>query len=41
LGKIPLALQQLALARMRADEAGDTALSKSIGDKMDELLASI
>jgi len=41
IGKIPLALQQLALARMRADETGDTQLSKQLGNKMDELLNSI
>ena len=37
LGKIPLALQQLALARERANTAGDTALSKQLSDAMDSL----
>ena len=41
LGKVPLALQQLALARERAREAGDMELAQSIGVKMDELLAEI
>lgn len=40
-GKIPLALQQLALARTRAQESGDSALAKIIGDKMEELIANI
>jgi len=37
LGKIPLALQQLALARERANTAGDTALSKQLSEAMDSL----
>ena len=41
LGKIPLALQQLALARERAKEQGDNDLQVKIGAKMDELLAQI
>ena len=41
LGKIPLALQQLALARERAKEQGDNDLQGKIGAKMDELLAQI
>lgn len=41
LGKIPLALQQLALARERANTAGDTELFNSLGNKMDELLSDI
>lgn len=41
LGKIPLALQQLALARERAKTANDTDLVNKIGAKMDELLAKI
>lgn len=41
LGKIPLAVQQLALGRERAITAGDTALAKQLGDKMEELLAKI
>ena len=41
LGKIPLALQQLALARERASTAGDTTLSNKIGDKIEELLKEI
>lgn len=41
IGKIPLALQQLALARTRAEESGDLVLAKTIGNKMDELLNEI
>jgi len=41
LGKIPLALQQLALARERAKTANDMDLAVEIGKKMDELLAQI
>ena len=41
LGKIPLALQQLALARERANTVGDTALSVSIGEAMDVLTAQM
>jgi len=41
LGKIPLALQQVALARERAQKAGDNDLAASLGRKMDELLARI
>lgn len=41
LGKIPLALQQLALARERANTAGDTVLSNKLGDKIEELLKEI
>lgn len=41
LGKIPLGIQQLALARERANTAGDTELAKQLGDKMDELLNTI
>lgn len=37
LGKIPLALQQLALARERANTAMDTAQSDAIGKAIDEL----
>lgn len=37
LGKIPLALQQLALARERANTVGDTTLSDLIGNAIDEL----
>lgn len=40
-GKVPLALQQLALAKMRAEEGGDTQLAKSISKKMTELLENI
>lgn len=40
LGKLPLAMQQLALARQRAKEDGDTDLFNKIGAKLDELLAS-
>jgi SPP1 family phage portal protein len=39
LGKLPLAIQQLALARTRAEDSGDTKLSKQIGDKIDQLLS--
>ena len=41
LGKLPLAIQQLALAITRAEESGDLALSKQIGDKIDSLLKEI
>lgn len=41
LGKIPLALQQLALARERAVTANDMDLANKIGIKIDELLAKI
>jgi hypothetical protein len=41
LGKLPLALQQLALARERALAIGDKDLVKQLGDKMDELLKQI
>jgi len=41
LGKIPLALQQIGLARERANAAGDTDLSKALGAKMDDLLKEI
>ena len=41
IGKIPLAIQQLALSRKRADEAGDSVLSNQLGNKIDELLKSI
>lgn len=41
LGKIPLALQQLALARERAKSANDIQLVNDIGKKMDELLTKI
>ena len=40
-GKIPLALQQLALAKTRAEESKDFDLAKKLGDKMDELLKQI
>lgn len=41
LGKIPLAIQQLALARERANTAGDTDLSKQLGSAMDILNAQL
>lgn len=41
LGKIPLALQQLALARERAITANDTTLANLLGKKMKELLPEI
>ena len=40
-GKLPLALQQLALARQRFIETGDTARAEKVGRKMDELLAGL
>ncbi|HZG00743.1 MAG TPA: hypothetical protein VEY71_07060, partial [Chitinophagales bacterium] len=40
-GKIPLALQQLALARERAINAGDKALANQLGAKMKELLVDL
>lgn len=41
LGKLPLALQQLALARERANTAGDVELSNTISIAMDKLTAQI
>ena len=41
LGKVPLAVQQLALSRQRAIEAGDEVLAAELGQKMDELLNKI
>jgi hypothetical protein len=41
LGKIPLAIQQLALARERANTAGDTALSDQLKDAMDKLIEQL
>lgn len=41
LGKLPLALQQLGLARQRAVDVGDTALAESLGNTMDELTKKI
>jgi len=41
LGKIPLALQQIALARERAITAGDTALATQLANKMKELTKQI
>lgn len=41
LGKIPLALQQMALARERAITAGDTSLANNLGAKMRELTKDI
>lgn len=41
LGKLPLAMQQLGLAKQRALETNDAALAKRIGDKMDDLLKQI
>ena len=41
LGKLPLALQQLALARERAENLGDTKLSQQIGSKMKEIIKLI
>lgn len=41
LGKLPLAAQQLALARERAVTAGDTELAEKLGRKIDGLLNQI
>jgi len=41
LGKVPLALQQLALARQRAVEVGDFATSEAISKKAQELIEEI
>ena len=41
LGKIPLGIQQLALARERANTAGDKKLSADLGKKIKELLGDI
>jgi hypothetical protein len=41
IGKIPLGLQQLALARERAMTAGDKKLAAAIGKKMAEMLGVI
>jgi hypothetical protein len=41
MGKIPLAIQQLALARERANAAGDTALSAQLGATMDKLIEQL
>lgn len=41
LGKIPIALQQVALARERANTAGDTALANALGTLMDQLTAQM
>jgi hypothetical protein len=40
-GKIPLAIQQLALARERAKNAGDETMATKLGVKIDELTARI
>jgi hypothetical protein len=40
-GKIPLAIQQLALARERAKNAGDDVMAAKLGVKIDELTARI
>lgn len=40
-GKVPLAVQQLALARARAVESGDTALAQQLGDKIKTLLDTL
>lgn len=40
-GKIPLAIQQLALARERATKGGDTEMAAKLGLKIDELTAKI
>ncbi len=41
LGKIPLAIQQLALARERANTAGDVAMSEQLGTAIDTLTATL
>lgn len=41
IGKIPLAIQQLALARERASKAGDTKRAEQLASKIDELLEKI
>lgn len=41
IGKIPLAIQQLSLAAARATEAGDAALSATIKNQINELLAQL
>lgn len=41
LGKVPLALQQLGLAQMRAQDSGNQKLANEIQKKMDELLEQI
>lgn len=41
IGKIPLALQQLALAKQRALQDGDEGMADKINSKMDELLARV
>jgi hypothetical protein len=41
LGKLPLALQQLALASTRAKESGNTKLSLMIDNKMKELVKEL
>ena len=41
LGKVPLALQHLALARQRAFDSGDQQLAGRIGEKIDELLEQV
>lgn len=40
-GKIPPALQQLALARQRAFDTGDNDTAASIGAKINELLDQV
>jgi hypothetical protein len=41
IGKVPLAIQQLALARQRAIETNDAATAASIGAKINELLNKV
>lgn len=41
LGKIPLALQQISLAAVRAKQIGDVKLADKLNAKVDELLKSI
>lgn len=41
IGKIPLAIQQLSLAKVRAMESGDTQLSESISNKIESLIDKV
>jgi hypothetical protein len=41
LGKLPLAIMQLSLAAERASKAGNTALFKTLNDKINNLLGEI
>lgn len=41
LGKLPLGIQQLALARQRAVDVGDKSLAAQLGSTIDGLLSKI